>query len=235
MYTLKMMSRTISVTIIVLLLNGYGVTHAQPNSGDWTVITDFGQFVLTVNPNGTYITKISYTFSSWTIGSITRSGTVTISTSPGWPITVNKFTIVNSFVTNEKMTIIGEFNQTGDGASGTWSANFHGTTASGNWQVTFVSVEELQSWIPTQFEIAQNYPNPFNPTTTFRFKMPKSTFVTLKIYNLLGTEIETLIHEYRQAGEYEITWYTNNLPSGIYLYCLEAGEFVETKKMILQK
>ena len=237
MNTLKMMSWTISVTIIVLLLNGYGVTHAQPKSGDWTVTTDFGQLVLTVNSDGTYITKIGYTFSSWTIGSVTRSGTVTISTSPGWSITDNKFTINNNLDPwgDQKMTINGEFNQTGDGASGTWSANFYGTTASGTWEAIYSAVEDLLTKKPVQFELAQNTPNPFNSSTTIRFRLPKSSFIILKIYDFLGKEIETLLNGQRQAGLYKVNWNAKGLPSGIYLYSIQAGEFAETKKLILQR
>jgi len=89
--------------------------------------------------------------------------------------------------------------------------------------------------MPNQYQLSQNYPNPFNPSTTIRFQIPMSTFITLKVYDLTGKEIETLVSEYRTSGVHEITWNTNDLPSGIYLYRLETGEFTETKKMILQR
>ena len=85
------------------------------------------------------------------------------------------------------------------------------------------------------FRLYQMYPNPFNPSTTIRFSLLKSCFITLKIYNLLGKEIETLMNGQRGAGEYKVEWAAEGLPSGIYLYRLEVGEFVERRKLILQR
>ncbi|MBK9097157.1 MAG: VCBS repeat-containing protein [bacterium] len=87
--------------------------------------------------------------------------------------------------------------------------------------------------IPTSFSLAQNYPNPFNPTTTIQFSLPQAGDVTLKIYNLLGEEVKTLVEEYRQAGIHSVQFHANTLASGIYFYRIRAGNFVETKKMIL--
>jgi len=91
------------------------------------------------------------------------------------------------------------------------------------------------SALSAKFVLAQNYPNPFNPSTTIQFNLPKASSVVLKVYDLLGQEIETLINEKRPAGKYQVRWTANDLPSGIYFYRLQAGEFVETKKLILQK
>jgi hypothetical protein len=81
--------------------------------------------------------------------------------------------------------------------------------------------------------LSQNYPNPFNPTTTIVFTILKSEHVRLKIYSLLGETIERLVSEKLQAGTYSYTWNSTNLPSGLYMYRLDAGNFVETKKMVL--
>jgi hypothetical protein len=89
--------------------------------------------------------------------------------------------------------------------------------------------------IPESFNLLQNYPNPFNPSTTIRFNLPRSGFVCLRIYNLLGKEIDTLVNEQREAGEYTVEWIPEDLTSGIYLYRLRAGEYVETRKMVLQR
>jgi hypothetical protein len=86
---------------------------------------------------------------------------------------------------------------------------------------------------PTTFSLAQNFPNPFNPTTTIQFSLPQAGDVSLKIYNLLGEEVKTLVKEYRQAGKHSVQFNANNLASGIYFYRIQAGSFVETKKMIL--
>ena len=81
----------------------------------------------------------------------------------------------------------------------------------------------------------QNYPNPFNPTTTISFSIPSSAFTSLKVYDILGNEVATLVNEEKQAGNYELQFDASNLSSGIYLYKLQVCSFVETKKMILIK
>ena len=88
---------------------------------------------------------------------------------------------------------------------------------------------------PVDFYLSQNYPNPFNPNTTINFFIPKKEFVSLKIYDVLGTEITSLFNEEKSAGSYEVKFNASGLTSGIYFYHLQAGNFIETKKMILLK
>jgi len=95
-------------------------------------------------------------------------------------------------------------------------------------------VKELAE-IPKGFELRQNYPNPFNPTTSIIYSIPKESFVTLKVYNVLGMEVATLVNEKQQARTYKATLDASNLPTGIYFYKLTAGDFVNTKKMMLIK
>ena len=100
---------------------------------------------------------------------------------------------------------------------------------------------ENRSLIPEGFVLYQNYPNPFNPSTKIKFTIPvtvsevEGSLVTLKIYDVLGNEIATLVNEEETAGEYEIEFSANNIPSGIYLYKLSVGSFNDTKKMVLIK
>jgi len=89
--------------------------------------------------------------------------------------------------------------------------------------------------VSTGFSLCQNYPNPFNPATIINFSIPKSCFVTLKIYDLLGREIETLVNEEKSVGNYKLKFEGSNLPSGVYFYRLHAGSFSETKKLIVLK
>jgi hypothetical protein len=89
--------------------------------------------------------------------------------------------------------------------------------------------------LPKEFELYQNYPNPFNVGTTFRFDLPKPTNVTLKIYNILGEEVKTVINDQKMIGRCEITWIATDLASGLYFYRLKAGEFNKTRKLILLK
>lgn len=95
-------------------------------------------------------------------------------------------------------------------------------------------VEEDYS-LPTVYSLYSNYPNPFNPTTTINYDLPKQSYVTLKVYNIVGEEIATLVNEEQNAGRYQILWNANRLASGVYLYTIQAGDFIQTKKMILMK
>ncbi len=95
--------------------------------------------------------------------------------------------------------------------------------------------------IPQEYALYQNYPNPFNPTTTIKYSIPSvissgaRNLVTLKVYDVLGNEIATLVNEEKSAGEYQVNFDASKLASGIYFYQLKAGSFVQTKKMILLK
>jgi len=89
--------------------------------------------------------------------------------------------------------------------------------------------------VPKEYNLAQNYPNPFNPTTKIRYSLPHLSDVSLIVYNILGQEVITLVNEQQPAGNYEVSFDATNLTSGIYLYKIQAGEFVETKKMVLMK
>jgi len=101
---------------------------------------------------------------------------------------------------------------------------------------TLVGVEYRdEEIIPANFNLYQNYPNPFNPSTKISWQTPEGSWQTLKVYDVLGNEIATLINEYRPSGNYEIEFDATDLPSGIYLYQLKAGSFVETKKMAFMK
>jgi len=100
---------------------------------------------------------------------------------------------------------------------------------------TVVSVEDETPNLPTEFSLSQNYPNPFNPTTTIKFTISDLRFTILKVYDILGNEITTLVNEELPAGEYEVEFDGSGLTSGIYFYQLKAGNFIETKKMILMK
>ena len=83
------------------------------------------------------------------------------------------------------------------------------------------------------FYLSQNFPNPFNPSTKIRFSIPHSAFVTLKVYDLLGREIATIINEEKMPGNYEVSFNANNLSSGVYFYRIRAGSFIDTKRLIL--
>ncbi|MFH1699798.1 MAG: T9SS type A sorting domain-containing protein [Candidatus Zixiibacteriota bacterium] len=100
--------------------------------------------------------------------------------------------------------------------------------------------DECGDNLPYRFELSQNYPNPFNPVTTISYSLPRKSAVSIEIFNILGQKVKTLIDETKPAGDYQITWDGNDsngakVSTGIYFYRFQAGDFVETKKMILLK
>jgi hypothetical protein len=97
------------------------------------------------------------------------------------------------------------------------------------------NVESKPKQIPTRFTLEQNYPNPFNPTTAISFTLPKKSFVSLKVFDILGREVATIVSEELFTGSYTRQWNTTGMPSGVFFYCLQAGVFTETKKMLLLK
>jgi len=107
---------------------------------------------------------------------------------------------------------------------------------------TFVGVDEEENLIPTEYKLQQNYPNPFNPSTKIKYSIPsvistegRNLKVTLRVYDVLGKEVATLVNEEKPAGNYEVEFNAAHLPSGVYFYQLKAGGFVETKKMMVVK
>ncbi len=102
-------------------------------------------------------------------------------------------------------------------------------------QVTGIQNDQGSLMAPDTYNLAQNYPNPFNPSTKISWQLPVGSHQSIKVYDVLGNEVATLVDEYREAGRYEVEFNGSNLASGMYLYRLQAGSFVETKKMILIK
>jgi hypothetical protein len=105
---------------------------------------------------------------------------------------------------------------------------------------TLTNLDEIKTLSPpVNFSLEQNFPNPFNPTTKISWQSPVSGWQTLKVYDVLGNEVATLIDEYKNAGSYEVEFKSSvgsiQLASGIYFYKLQAGDFIQTKKMVLIK
>jgi len=123
--------------------------------------------------------------------------------------------------------------------SGTFNFNFK--IACDGWlywidsEIVNILGVENEIVIPVNFSLYQNYPNPFNPNTKIKYGIPERTFIDLRIYDILGREVELLMNEEQDAGYYEINFNAANLSSGVYFYRLQAGSFIETKKMVLMK
>lgn len=119
-----------------------------------------------------------------------------------------------------------------------WAGGYTTATHGGmyKWRGTALAVvERKDEKIPQRFELSQNYPNPFNPSTIIGYHLPSTSLVTLKVYDLLGHEIATLVHEQQVAGKHEVNFNASHLPDGLYFYRLEAMGFTTTKKMLLAK
>jgi len=123
-------------------------------------------------------------------------------------------------------------NNGSDGQTGPFIYSFNSSGITG--------MNEAIELFPNSFSLNQNYPNPFNPSTEIKYQLPVGSMVSLKIYDLLGREITTLVNEVKSAGKHQITWngedsFGKKVTSGIYFYTIKAGNYVETKKMILMK
>jgi hypothetical protein len=104
-----------------------------------------------------------------------------------------------------------------------------------------VGINQFNNGLVKKYDLSQNYPNPFNPVTNIKFDLPKSGFVEITIYDLLGREVTQLVNQHLQAGSYSVDWDASNYPSGVYFYSLVVGDntnnggYAETKKMVLIK
>jgi hypothetical protein len=125
------------------------------------------------------------------------------------------------------------------GATYYWRVQSENVTGYSDWSASSVVLNltgvKEDGGIPTEFSISQNFPNPFNPTTKIEFALPKRALTKIVIYDLIGREIQTLVNRGLEAGYHEITIDATNLPSGVYFYRIQSGDFIQTKKMILMK
>ncbi len=119
----------------------------------------------------------------------------------------------------------GEFTEAGGFAS----------TYIARWTSGASRIEQIGADVPRTFLLEQNYPNPFNPSTTIRYQLPVASEVKLEVYDVLGKKVAKLVNERQAAGVYQVIWNANGLSSGTYFYRLQAGQFVQTRKMMLVK
>lgn len=135
--------------------------------------------------------------------------------------------------TNATMRMMGTI---GQGVIGTVAGNAN-VDYQGFWHIPALAsgVEIGVTGPPADFQLFQNYPNPFNPATTIKFSVPKSTHIALRVISMTGALVKTLVNENYAAGSYSVVFTANEIPTGTYLYQLEAGGQVMTKRMILIK
>jgi hypothetical protein len=133
---------------------------------------------------------------------------------------------------------VGYSTSSSQSVSTSYDSNGNPVVGSASFSVSAVTAVQLQPQvgaIPKLFTLNQNYPNPFNPSTTISFSIPQGTRVSLKVYNILGQEVATLVEDYKQAGDYSVQFNASKLASGVYFYRLQANDFAQTKKLLLLK
>jgi len=193
--------------------NGDGVLLSTNNGTTWTQ----------VNTGLSSDTVIAFAVSGMNLFAATDRNGVFLTTNNG-----TSWTAVNSGLTN---TIVRSF-----AVSGAYL--FVGTEGGGVWRrplSEMITDVESISEFPQHFSLEQNYPNPFNPSTTISYQFPTQSHVTLKVYDVLGHEVATLLNEEKPAGAYTVRWDANGVASGVYFYRMSAGSFVDVKKLVLLK
>jgi hypothetical protein len=116
-----------------------------------------------------------------------------------------------------------------------WMDNYSGNCQAWTTSVIITGAEPISNEIPGEYSLSQNYPNPFNPTAVIKYTLPKQGLVKMAIYDILGKEVSSPVNEIKHAGTYEVVFDASGLTSGVYFYKLTAGDYLETKKMMLIK
>jgi hypothetical protein len=223
--------RALAQTAVTLDANA--VTDPGSSSSGSNMPTITALSLTTVN-RGSVGVKVTVTGSNFTGATLLDFGaSVTVNS-----IVVNSPTSITASITVGSAAASGTRTVTvTNPGSGGGSASLPSGFTIGTGTATFV--EQISSSVPSTFELDQNYPNPFNPSTTIQYSLAKAGQVSLKVYNLIGNEVGTLVNGYQEAGIYTVSFgsskETFSLSSGVYYYRLEAGSFVSTKKLILVK
>ncbi len=196
--------------------NGQGVFRSKNNGGDWEQVLGIG---LTMQAWKIAINRKGYIFAGIVGGQIVNLG-IWVSTNAG-----DNWTQITSGIYYPFVDAIG-FDSVQYGYAGTLNGGLYKSNAS-------TPIRNTITEIPIAFVLEQNYPNPFNPTTTIKYFLAKDCNVKLKVYDLLGRDIETIVNGYQSAGYYQYIFDASRLSSGIYIYRLETDSYSESRRMIL--
>lgn len=225
--------------------NGY-VTNFEAINANW--IKTFDNLFLANDIVGT-----SYTFAircrSNAVGGRVFSANIQIGgqevASVSWLVNTAAFTMYTNTVTGIDPTITASTEVkllvTINGTSGATSGITIGDASQSTPLLSYIEIPPIITGVeePRQvvasFALEQNYPNPFNPSTTIRFSLASAAFASLRVFNITGQEIATLLNKEMSPGIHEVTWNASALPSGVYIYRLEAGSLSETKRLVLLK
>jgi ligand-binding sensor domain-containing protein len=190
-----------------------GIYLSTNNGTSWTSVNNGlnGESVIALSVSGSNI----FAGTGGGIYSSTNSGT-------SW---FNKNQGISVVPTTRALLITNNYIFTGIDENSVWRRSYS----------EIIGIETLSTEIPSSFSLSQNYPNPFNPATNLEFEIPDPGFVSLKIYDLLGKEVVTLVNEKLNPGTYRFEFEADNLTSGVYFYRLTSGDFADTKRMMLIK
>jgi len=191
-----------------------------------------GGYVCISTNNGTSWTAVNLGLTYNYVYALAVSGTnLFAGTDVGVFLTSNNgtnWTAVNTGLTNNYITALD--------VSGT---NLFAGNLNGVWMrplpEMITSVDNKYNNLPTSFSLQQNYPNPFNPATSIKYSIPKSGIVIIKVFDVLGRKISTLVNEYKLAGNYSVQFNAAKSTSGVYFYRMESGSFTQTKKLLILK
>jgi immune inhibitor InhA-like protein/flagellar hook capping protein FlgD len=199
------------------------------DGGNVKISTDGGSNFTLINPLGGYPYSIS------TANNVLNGQSVFSSTSVGWELT--EFDL--SGYANQSIVLKFDFGSDGSANMAGWYID---SVFVYNYDsvATSIGLEDGFNGVPKVFALGQNYPNPFNPVTTISYQLPKTANVKLEVYNMLGQKVKTLVNANQPAKFYTVQWNGLNekgskVASGIYLYRIEAGDFIKTNKMLLLK
>jgi len=192
------------------------------NSINFPIVTDYSMsYASAVLKRNNDSVKIMFDYNSYSVGQ-SKDSTTVCDTSKNISITLGSAFTVSSAIWEWVL-----YNKDSAGVS-----QIYGRKK----QIFINSISKISNSVPEKFSLSQNYPNPFNPTTIIRFQIKDSKTTTLKVFDLLGREVQTLVNEKLKVGEYEVTFDGSELSSGVYFYSLYAeGKLIDSKKMIILK
>jgi hypothetical protein len=209
----------------------YGVSFTDANTG--TAVGGSGTILRTTNGGSSWISQSSGTTNSLMSVSFTDANTGTVV--GGYGMILRTTNAGSSWISQSSGTTNWLYGVSFTDANTGTAVGDYGTILRTN-TGGVTGIKEGRLFInPSVFHLMQNYPNPFNPSTTIEFSVPRSGLVSLTVCDLLGREVAVLVNGERAAGTYTSTWDARGVGSGVYFYRLRAGEFSETKKLILMK
>lgn len=245
-YTLLVYSYGNGVAGRTLLGSNPGCTCHQTSPSTAVVVTITGPTTLTVGQTATYTFTVTRTSGSNSVGGMdvaVSSGTLGVGTSTGIKLLSGEIVHSTAFSSGSTTTktftftapnTVGTVTMAAVGAKGSNPPNWnHATNLTIN--VTPVSGITKTEETANSYKLEQNFPNPFNPVTKINYSIPKSSKVTINIFDILGQRVASLVDERQDAGSYSVDFNASELSSGVYYYKIDAGEFSSIKKMTLVK